>query len=814
MIKYITEYFLHRDELFDGDLESIKNILENNIFIYESDLNSVQYVLRNYDELDELMKGEGKVTDNTLSDYFDLDQSIFTIDNLNFHTEAATTNIKLSDFKMSTKNVDLNGTPGVQYNWKDSKGNLVAKFTTFKWWDGKNIEDLAVSNNYKKKGLSYQLLDYATKELNCKHLAVDKDNKIAKHVYDKYGFKIADQDNNRYYMELETKKSISKTEQVNFVNDVLKESRLQDNEIRKLINAYKKEQKKSPEGLTAVIKKIYTKSPANIIEETPNLLSWIRTFFVFGTFAINPILGIITIMTDYFIKMNLNRDEAEKILKFYKAEKTKCENKLSRLNSDESKDRCKSYIKRLEDSIDKIESYRDELYSENELNKMRQIDESANISEYEKITIDEYICNYQPKFINQITLITAKLPTIVKQYPSISNKLNICIFDDLLDIRNSIYGYIDDNDMNTVLLVVFPVNNATELSGMYNDVSALCNRIQSLLNSNDIIVTFNRTESSYYINVTHMIPLILSADEEKIRESSMNLYIKNLCTEILFLSESVEELERLYPQNLMDDFRKSVDWITPDNLMLTTQLLTLLAPEIINKTELIDFLKESKSVINDYIIGSAINESIMLMSKPHINTFPILHEVYIERELIKNLRIGMLEGVNLNSLKLAGEALKKKVQNLSTKEQEVSRNVDVSLSQFRKSMEKALTTDKREAIIKGSIIPSFSKMMKIGLVAGTGFLINPVMAAIAAIGALAISRHLTEKERKLLLDEIDIELKVIDKEIQNVESKGNMKEYKYLLKYQRKLEREKQRIKYNLKVHSQEVPDDSKRGDD
>jgi hypothetical protein len=54
------------------------------------------------------------------------------------------------------------------------------------------------------------------------------------------------------------------------------------------------------------------------------------------------------------------------------------------------------------------------------------------------------------------------------------------------------------------------------------------------------------------------------------------------------------------------------------------------------------------------------------------------------------------------------------------------------------------------------------------------------------------------KERQLILDEIDIELKAVDKEISMAENEGKMKEYKQLLSYQRKLQREKQRIKYRL----------------
>lgn len=110
--------------------------------------------------------------------------------------------IKLSNFKMSIKEIDLFGIPAIQYKWTDDKGSLVAKFTTFKWWDGKNIENLKVYAGYRKNGLSYQLLDYAVHELNCKCLAVDKDNEIAKHVYDKYGFKVVAQDKNKYYMQI------------------------------------------------------------------------------------------------------------------------------------------------------------------------------------------------------------------------------------------------------------------------------------------------------------------------------------------------------------------------------------------------------------------------------------------------------------------------------------------------------------------------------------------------------------------------------------------------------------------------------------
>lgn len=113
-------------------------------------------------------------------------------------------NSKLSseNFSMKKKNIKLGNTPAVSYKWFDTDGSPVARFNVFDWWDGKNIEDLFVYDKYKGRGYSYQLLDYATKKIGVKNLSVRKDNTIAKHVYDKYGFKTTYEDKDYYYMSI------------------------------------------------------------------------------------------------------------------------------------------------------------------------------------------------------------------------------------------------------------------------------------------------------------------------------------------------------------------------------------------------------------------------------------------------------------------------------------------------------------------------------------------------------------------------------------------------------------------------------------
>ena len=103
---------------------------------------------------------------------------------------------------MTIKQVMLGKTPSIQYIWRTNNGDIVAEFKIWDWWDGKNVSDLKISEKYRGLGLSYQLLDYATKQCGARNLAVNKSNTIAKHVYDKYGFQVTDQDYEYYYMSL------------------------------------------------------------------------------------------------------------------------------------------------------------------------------------------------------------------------------------------------------------------------------------------------------------------------------------------------------------------------------------------------------------------------------------------------------------------------------------------------------------------------------------------------------------------------------------------------------------------------------------
>lgn len=113
---------------------------------------------------------------------------------------------ELRNLNMTTKQVMLGKTPSTQYTWHTDNGDIVAEFKIWDWWDGKNVSDLEINEKYRRLGLSYQLLDYATKQCGARNLAVKKSNAIAKHVYDKYGFQVTEEDDEYYYMSLSNEK--------------------------------------------------------------------------------------------------------------------------------------------------------------------------------------------------------------------------------------------------------------------------------------------------------------------------------------------------------------------------------------------------------------------------------------------------------------------------------------------------------------------------------------------------------------------------------------------------------------------------------
>lgn len=173
------------------------------------------------------------------------------------------------------------------------------------------------------------------------------------------------------------------------------------------------------------------------------------------------------------------------------------------------------------------------------------------------------------------------------------------------------------------------------------------------------------------------------------------------------------------------------------------------------------------------------------------------------------------KGFNLHGIKLGLKGLRDKFKKMSTSMKERSKTLDNSVRSMVKGFKDSQSNQRREQIIKGSVIPSFSSIIKTGALMAGSALFDPthiVAPVIVALGGFAINQHLSKKEKLLILDEIETELDVVEKEINLADGDNDIKKYRALLKYKKELQRQYQRIKYNIRIGKDITPDSSEVG--
>jgi hypothetical protein len=173
--------------------------------------------------------------------------------------------------------------------------------------------------------------------------------------------------------------------------------------------------------------------------------------------------------------------------------------------------------------------------------------------------------------------------------------------------------------------------------------------------------------------------------------------------------------------------------------------------------------------------------------------------------------------ISFNTLKYALMDFKQKAKNLGDKGTKISHELDVYVAKFVNSVKALYTNDSREQIIKGSVIPSFhqlmGRLMVIGASSGAGGIIGAMTAvggpagalfgaAVTTFATIAISKNTTAKQRALMLDELDVELDVCERELSKADANGQVKKARAILMRKKKLQREMARIQYHIKDDS------------
>ena len=499
--------------------------------------------------------------------------------------------------------------------------------------------------------------------------------------------------------------------------EVIKEN----TDFNKILNDFKASNDDHKETkLKALVNKLYSKNVDNVVEGTPSLLAYIRTFFVIGTFAIpvvGPFVGIVAFIADRFLSMHMDRENTEKMRTAFQNEIRATTKKIDSTKSEDTKKRLEEYKESLIEAYKKIDEYYEGLLSDEELDAKYDADDDSDIKSNE--------------------------------------------FGDFGDDFGD-FDFGDDEDFDFDDADIEGIEEAAKFI-------PLMDRLAEAFETTCPEKTFDQEKCHKMLttapslvkdlgDVAIKFPNII--DPKELRNA-----IDDTKSDIQIGNVKVNMVERYDLQNTYDDLSA----YTEDT-----------------KKRVYDIFSEARSFICQIEIIRALNE----VYSSCVYYSPITEASF------------------LNSLKLASEKIKKGIQKLSDKDKEISKNIDVSVNNVKKSAERALESDNREAIIKGSLLPSASKVIKLAIVNGAlGIVLGPAVAVISTLGYIAVSKVTKEKQRRAILDEIEIELKMCQKYIDLAESKNDLKALKNLYTIQRNLERQRAKIKFGLQVKGEKYHD-------
>lgn len=168
----------------------------------------------------------------------------------------------------------------------------------------------------------------------------------------------------------------------------------------------------------------------------------------------------------------------------------------------------------------------------------------------------------------------------------------------------------------------------------------------------------------------------------------------------------------------------------------------------------------------------------------------------------------------VNTIAMASEKVKSKLNNLSSDVSNVSRQFDAQMDQLKSIVNtKDMESENREAVISGRVLPKASRIIKLAIVSGAAYFISPAISVIAVLGYLGLSLDARSKERRKVLDEIELELEMTNRYLKKAEDDGSLEKQRELLKIKKKLESQKARLMYNMAFkHGETLP--AKKDDD
>lgn len=483
--------------------------------------------------------------------------------------------------------------------------------------------------------------------------------------------------------------------------------------------------------------------------------------------------------------------------------------------------------------------------------------ESFTSDEIDKFKLHNMITDAQNvgEFLNQLE------KTSMKESPLNIGRI-VSAADDMDLNESTIVDHVDANGYLTMKLRSYVFEGT--IDDIHNLLESSINCINNMLYNSNSVAYYNILENRFDISIRSRYKIILSEAQEEVRGFSRS--DKDLICQI---HECAEALDSMLESNigLITDRLLDESYAANITAQEAGLVFDILAPYLTEdvKTEFLELCRTEANPYYDYIkraiapikmestefdpnidytnlfefswdimninersslnegVASNIKKAVGDVAKPFAKKNDKVEPNVSEAKDDPGKPTGDEKGreetskraINsINDAKLAWQGVKSKMKGASAKEQEMCRDLDMEFNHLLRTLKSTYGTDHREEIITGEVNHSISKIIKIGIaLAGVGVAAHTaVIPIIGAVALFARSKYTTLKEKKLIIDEIDIELQVLEREIQRAEQSGSTKKYRQLLTIQKNIQRRRQEIYYDLAKKGQRVPMQSTRG--
>lgn len=177
-------------------------------------------------------------------------------------------------------------------------------------------------------------------------------------------------------------------------------------------------------------------------------------------------------------------------------------------------------------------------------------------------------------------------------------------------------------------------------------------------------------------------------------------------------------------------------------------------------------------------------------------------------------QMALSEGSLMGKVDAVIDKFKSSLTALSDKEKMASATFDAAIESVKKSIMEVGEDEAREDVIADRYIPRASRVVKLTLAMGLGYMITPTLSIIGLFFYIAKSLQHRRDERRKVLNELDVEIDMCKKYIKQAEEKDDfekMKRYKLILK---KLLDTREKVKFLMVSKGENVYSADNKNDD